>query len=234
MSSNIAKLNIHGKRGIMREFAIVIFGAILLFASAGTINWLRGWIYILVAFLYQAAYVLTLLIVNPKLLNKRGKLNWKKTKLHDRYFAVLYPIFGFAAIIVAGLDAVRYELSNISFNTVYPSILVFIFASFVLLWAYINNSHFILTHREDTAGKQQVCTTGPYRYIRHPAYFGGIIYLLCFPFLVGSWLSFVPILLNVALLIIRTYYEDKALKKELRSYEKYSKTTKYKLFPYIW
>ena len=198
------------------------------------INWARGWLYITITFLYQVIYISTLLVVNPQLLNERGTLNWDETRFYDKCFTVFYPIFGFSAIIVAGLDVVRYELSNISFITIYPSVLVFIFASFISLWAYVNNSYFILTHRDDKVPNQQVCTTGPYRHIRHPAYLGAIISSLCYPFIVGSLFSFIPVLLNITLLIIRTYYEDKTLKIELKGYYEYSKKTEYKLFPYLW
>ena len=137
-------------------------------------------------------------------------------------------------LIVAGLDAVRFQWSSLPFITIYPSILVFFLFSFIALWAYVSNSHFILTYRNDKLSQQRVCTIGPYRYIRHPAYLSAIIYSLCYPFILGSLFSLIPMLLNVVLLIIRTYYEDKTLKIELTGYNEYSRKTKYKLFPYIW
>lgn len=234
MINNFSKLNTNGKRGIIREFAFIMIGAIFLFVSAGTFHWARGWIYISITLVYQVAYVATLLIVNPQLLNDRGNFNWKDTRLYDKYFIMFYPILSFSAIIIAGLDAVRYEWSSIPFVTVYPGILVFVLASYTALWAYIHNAHFLLTHRDDKVSGQQVCTTGPYEYIRHPAYLGAIITSLCFPFIVGSLFSLIPVLLNVVLLVIRTHYEDKTLKIELSGYNKYSRATKYRLLPFIW
>lgn len=234
MNIDAKKLNIQGIRGTIREFALIIIAAIILFGSAGTLNWARGWIYISITFLYQIIYISTLLIVNPQLLNERGNLNWKETKLHDKYFTIFYPIFGFSAIIVAGLDVIRCKWSNIPLITIYPSILVFIFFSFIALWAFVSNSHCILTYRNDKVPDQQVCTTGPYRYIRHPGYLCAIITSLCYPFILGSLYSLIPILLNVTLLMIRTYYEDKTLRIELKGYDEYSRKTKYRLFPYLW
>jgi protein-S-isoprenylcysteine O-methyltransferase Ste14 len=234
MKNTTEKLNICGIKGIIREFAIIILGAFLLFASAGTLNWSRGWIYIVITLLYQIVYILVLSVSNPQLLNERGNSNWKDTQLHDKFFVVLYPLFGFSALIISGLDSMRFKLSSISFIAVYPGILVFISASFIALWAYISNSSFILTHRDDKAPYQQICTTGPYRYIRHPAYLSGVLTALSYPFIIGSLFSLIPVLLNVTLLIIRTYYEDKTLKSELNGYIEYSKVTKYKLFPHLW
>ena len=234
MSNDTTKLNILGLRGIIREFALIFFGIFLLFGAAGTFYWVRGWIYICIMFSYQIFYVSVLMIINPHLLNERGKFSWKETKRYDKYFLFFYSIFGFSMLIVAGLDVVRFQWSSIPFITIYPSILVFICASFIALWAYVSNAHFILTHRDDKVANQRVCTTGPYRYIRHPGYLAAIISSLCYPFMLGSLFSVIPVAINVFIIILRTYYEDTTLERELRGYSEYSKTTKYKLFPYVW
>jgi len=234
INNDTTKLNILGIRGITREFALIIIGILFLFGSAGTLSWVRGWIYICLAFLYDVIYVLILVIINPQLLNERGKFSWKETKRYDKYFGVFYSIFGFSMLIVAGLDVVRFQWSSLPFITIYPSILVLFLFCFLALWAYVSNSHFILTYRNDKLSQQRICTIGPYRYIRHPAYLSAIITNLCYPFILGSLFSLIPVLLNVVLLIIRTYYEDKTLKIELIGYDEYSRKTKYRLFPYIW
>ena len=234
MSNGTIKLNIFGIRGIVREFALIIIGIFLLFGSAGTLAWMRGWIYICLMLLYQIFYVSILMIINPQLLNERGKFSWKESKRYDKYFAIFYAIFGFSMLIVAGLDVVRFQWSSIPFIALYPSIVVFIVFSFMALWAYVSNAHFILTSRNDKLGNQQVCTIGPYKYLRHPGYLAAIICSLCYPFMLGSLFSFIPVLIMIFLLIIRTYYEDKTLKIELTGYDEYSKATKYRLFPYIW
>jgi protein-S-isoprenylcysteine O-methyltransferase Ste14 len=196
-------------RGILREFIALIIGAIFLFTSAGTFYWGRAWIYISIAFIYQVIYITILMFI-------------------------IYPIISYSSLIVAGMDVVRYKWSNIPFITIYPGLLLFILSSSLALWAYANNSHFILTHRNDKISNQQVCTTGPYRYIRHPGYFAAIISTFCYPFIIGSLFSLIPVFFNIVLLIIRTYYEDKTLKIELNGYTEYSGMTKYKLFPYLW
>ena len=234
MSNDTTKLNILGIRGIVREFALILIGILILFGAAGTLVWVRGWIYICVMLLYQIFYVSILMIINPQLLNERGKFSWKKTKRYDKYFGIFYSIFGFSMLIVAGLDVVRFQWSSIPFITIYPSIVVFIVFSFIALWAYVSNAHFILTSRNDKLGNQRVCTIGPYRCIRHPGYLAAIICSLCYPLMLGSLFSFIPVFINMLLLIIRTFYEDKTLKTELVGYDVYSKTTKYRLFPYLW
>jgi len=233
MSDDTTKLNIIGKRGIIKNIINVIIEFFLLFGSAGTLYWMRGWIYIGYRFSYQIFYFLTLMIVNPQLLNERGKFNLKETKRYDKYFVFSYFILGPSMLILAGLD-VRFQWSNIPLIMIYPSIIVLILTSMIALWAQMCNSHFILTMRNDSVFNQRVCTTGPYKYIRHPGYFSMFFQWLCYPLILGSWFGLVPALIYVSLIVIRTYYEDKTLMRELAGYKEYSKTTKYRLIPFLW
>jgi len=233
MNNDTTKLNALGKQGIVRNLSWLLVDILFLFGSAGTLYWVRGWIYICQQFSYQILYISILMMVNPQLLNERGKFNLKETKRYDRYFVLSFYILGPSMLIVAGLD-VRFQWSSIPFIMVYPSIVAIVLTSFIALWAQISNSHFILTFRNDKLGNQRVCATGPYKYIRHPGYLCAVIQWLCYPLVLGSLFSFIPALMYMSFWIIRTYYEDKTLKIELKGYEEYSKTTKYRLFPYVW
>ena len=233
MSDDTRKLNAVGKRGILNIFSWLIISGLLLFASAGTLYWVRGWIYIIQQFSFYISYFLILMVVNPQLLNDRGTYNWKETKRYDNYFTMSYYVLGPLMLIVAGLD-VRFQWSIIPFITVIPSLAAILLTSAIALWAQIHNSHFINTSRNDVLGNQRVCTTGPYKYIRHPGYLCAVIQWFCFPIMLGSLLSFIPAWIYMAFWIVRTYYEDKTLQKELKGYEEYSRMTKYRLLPYVW
>jgi protein-S-isoprenylcysteine O-methyltransferase Ste14 len=233
MSNDTKKLNIIGKRGIIKNFTNVLVEFLLLFGSAGTLYWVRGWIFICYRFSYQIFYFSILMILNPQLLNERGKFNLRETKHYDKYFVLSYFILGPAMLILAGLD-VRFQWSSVPSIAVYPSIVIIVLTSFIALWAQISNSHFILTTRNDTLRIQRVCATGPYKYIRHPGYLCMIFQWFCYPLILGSWFSFIPAVIYVSFIFIRIYYEDKTLKTELKGYEEYAKTTKYRLFPYLW
>jgi protein-S-isoprenylcysteine O-methyltransferase Ste14 len=233
MRKNSRKLNIIGKRGIVNIFSWLIISILLLFGSAGTLYWVRGWIYVCQQFSYYIIYILMLLIVNPQLLNERGKYNLKETKRYDKYFITSYYILGPSMLIVAGLD-VRFQWSRIPFIAVFPSLGAIILTSVIALWAHMSNSNFLLTSRNDKLGNQPVCTAGPYKYIRHPGYLCAVIQWFCYPFVLGSLFSLIPALIYVSFWIIRTYYEDETLQRELKGYQDYSKTTKYRLFPHVW
>jgi protein-S-isoprenylcysteine O-methyltransferase Ste14 len=233
MCRETPKVNTLGKRGIRKNFTNVLMEFLFLFGSAGTLLWVRGWIFIGYRFSYQVIYLVLLLVVNPQLLNERGKFNLKETKPYDKYFVFSYFVLGPAMLVLAGLN-VRFQWPSIPVIAVYPSIAVIILTTIIALWAQRSNSHFILTMRKDTLGTQRVCTTGPYKYVRHPGYLAMSLQWMCYPFVLGSWLGLIPAFLYTSLIFIRTYYEDKTLKAELKGYEEYSRMTKYRLFPFVW
>lgn len=229
-----ARLNATGIIGIVKELAAIGLGAALLFASNGGCRWMRGWIYIGSVSLYELVYVLLLCFINPRLLNERGRMRWRSTTLYDRCFAVAYTLFSFISVIVAGADVGRWRNTPMPFATLYPGMALFIVASVLALWAFVHNANFILTQMKDCTAAPSVCTTGPYRYVRHPGYCGVIFAQAGFPLIVGSYLSIIPVACNILFIIIRTYLEDTTLKTEMRGYGTYASVTRYRLLPFIW
>ncbi|HNX21776.1 MAG TPA: isoprenylcysteine carboxylmethyltransferase family protein, partial [Bacteroidales bacterium] len=80
----------------------------------------------------------------------------------------------------------------------------------------------------------KVMNTGPYKITRHPGYFGMLLGSIAIPFALGSVLAFIPLLVMIILIFIRTYYEDQTLQKELTGYAEYCKEVKYRLIPFMW
>ena len=75
---------------------------------------------------------------------------------------------------------------------------------------------------------------GPYAYVRHPGYVGFVGFIVGTPLLLGSVWAFVPALLAVASLVVRTALEDRTLTNELAGFREYAARVKYRLVPGLW
>ncbi len=75
---------------------------------------------------------------------------------------------------------------------------------------------------------------GPYQYVRHPGYVGGLILNLAMPVALGSWWAVVPFGLVAVLLILRTALEDRTPQAELAGYSDYADAVRYRLLPGVW
>lgn len=54
------------------------------------------------------------------------------------------------------------------------------------------------------------------------------------PFLLGSWVSLIPIMAGVALHVVRTALEDRTLLAELPGYDDDAARVRYRLVPGVW
>ena len=81
---------------------------------------------------------------------------------------------------------------------------------------------------------QVVINSGPYQFVRHPGYVGGILLYLALPLVLGSLTGLIPAACSIMILVVRTYLEDITLQKELPGYQEYAMTVKYRLLPGVW
>jgi protein-S-isoprenylcysteine O-methyltransferase Ste14 len=80
----------------------------------------------------------------------------------------------------------------------------------------------------------QLITSGPYRYIRHPRYAGGIIYALGFALLFRSWIGIVAIILSLGIFALRIRDEEALMQAEFgQEWEAYCKRS-WRLIPFIY
>jgi protein-S-isoprenylcysteine O-methyltransferase Ste14 len=112
--------------------------------------------------------------------------------------------------------------------------LLFVFSSFLVVWAMVENPFFEPTVRIQEDRGHRVVSTGPYAVVRHPGYLSGILWTSSIPLIIGSLYAFIPAVLYGVLMVLRTHLEDRTLKDELAGYEEYSEKVRYRLFPGIW
>ncbi len=225
------------KRGVIRwavrETMGVVMLALLLFLTAGTVNWTAGWAMVIV----MAGWVIGMAIVviphYPELLAERVGPK-KGAKTWDTVLLSLYGLAMMIVWIVAGFD-VRYGWSS-EIGTVAQAaaMLIVIAGHSLVVWATGVNAFFSQVVRIQTERGHTVVTSGPYQLVRHPAYTGSVLLVMGSPIMLGSWWALIPSVICAVLMIARTVLEDKTLQAELPGYTAYAQRTRYRLLPGVW
>jgi protein-S-isoprenylcysteine O-methyltransferase Ste14 len=212
--------------------AAVVFAVVVLW-PAGRLGWVAGWLYVGIVTLFFLVNVIYLERVNPELIDARMRMG-KGTKGWDIVWGVFVGPILMSTYVVAGLDAVRFEWSTMSPLFWPVGLMLFIPGMALFSWSMGVNPFFEKTVRIQTERGHRVIDTGPYAFVRHPGYVGFFGWCLSAPLLLGSWWAFVPAILSVIGLVIRTALEDRTLQQELEGYKEYSKRVRYRLFPGVW
>ncbi len=221
-------------RWVITSIIFLILIAASLFLSAGTQDWRMAWVYLGLAAVIQLLDALVLIPLSPDLLAERSRYQ-NGAKKWDQVLSRLMAIIGPITIwILSGLDY-RSSWS--------PRILVwlviisagFVFSGGLLsLWAMASNKFFIGMVRIQKERGHFVITSGPYQYLRHPGYLGGLLYIYFTPIMLGSVWALIPAVLTCGVVFLRTYLEDAALKEELAGYRDYAHAVHHRLLPGIW
>ncbi len=217
---------------------MIIFSALFplgLFVAAGTVNWLMGWVYVILLIGLTAISRYLMIRRNPELLEERSRaLSREDTKSWDKILVPLIVIGPLIQVIIAGLD-LRYDWSppfTLGLELVGVGLLLigYLFAS----WAMLVNAYYSSVVRIQTDRGQQVVTEGPYRIVRHPSYIGAVIGNVGTSLILSSWWSFIPVVAVTVVFIIRTALEDRTLHNELPGYAEFARQTRYRLIPGVW
>ncbi len=131
-------------------------------------------------------------------------------------------------------------LSALWFDSIWPSpgfahflgLIVFLFGICFRLWAIITLGHYY-SHIVREVDDHKIIDSGPYKYIRHPAYVGMIVahfgIVLHFCNLVTLLIFFLAL---IPAIILRIFIEEKTLFR-IEGYSYYAKNRK-RLIPLIW
>jgi protein-S-isoprenylcysteine O-methyltransferase Ste14 len=135
-------------------------------------------------------------------------------------------------IFLAALDAGRFRWSPAIPLWVYiPSFVLYATGQAIHLWAKGTNRWFATVVRIQTDRGQVVCEEGPYRFVGHPGYFGGLLFMITTPLILGSCLALIPQAAAAVSLVARTYLEDRTLQAELPGYAEYAQRVRHRLLP---
>ncbi len=220
----------------VRVAGLVAVLLLVLFASAGTFDWPMAWVYVVITVIMTVGSRLLLLRRSPDLVAERaGYAEKKDAKAWDRVLMPLIAIYGPTLILViAGLDRRFGWPPELPMWIEIAGVVLLVLATAFSTWALLVNRFFSGVVRIQHDRGHTVVTEGPYRWVRHPGYVGGVVGDLAIPLMLGSLWALVPGLLTASLVVLRTALEDRTLQAELPGYAEYCQRTRYRLLPGVW
>jgi protein-S-isoprenylcysteine O-methyltransferase Ste14 len=222
-------------KAIATFFFAVFFIFIPLIVS-GDVHWIEAWVLVILTVVVSVTSRVLAARKNPDILQERasftdaeGIKSWDKKIVPLIAFVVPALIY-----VVFGMDH-RFGWSMPVSTFIKGVGFIAFIAGFILsTWAMVENRFFSSVVRIQKERGHVVCDTGPYQWVRHPGYLGGLISWTGIPLFVGSLWGYIPVLLIIILYIIRTRLEDQTLQAELPGYQEFAQRTRFRLLPGIW
>ncbi|HYL62723.1 MAG TPA: isoprenylcysteine carboxylmethyltransferase family protein [Candidatus Methylomirabilis sp.] len=216
-------------RLILSTLSFNIFLAALLFIPAGSLHYWQAWTFIALLFVPRLFTSVYFLKRDPQLAERRMRTKEPDSaqKSIARWVRWIVPL----AIFVPGLDH-RFGWSRVP---LWLTILSFVavFAGYLVThWVMKANSFASRTVQVEEG--QRVISTGPYRFVRHPMYFGTIVMMLFSPLALGSWWALPGFVLLVPFMVLRLLNEETTLRRDLLGYSDYCLRTRFRLVPLVW
>jgi protein-S-isoprenylcysteine O-methyltransferase Ste14 len=214
----------------------VVFFALLLFVPAGTLHWWRAWVFLAVTVAVIALAIFNILPDNSGLFSERARgVIQKGQPLWDRVLVILLVVSYVGQIVFIPLDDFRLHLAPKPGEVVsLLGLALYVAGWWIITLAMKVNPFAVPVVRLQEERHQRVIDTGIYAVVRHPMYSGFV------PMVVGPalWLeSYVAALLAIVpigVLALRSLFEERFLKRELKGYDAYTEKVRYRLIPFVW
>jgi len=216
-----------------RMLALLLVLAGLLFLPAGRLDWLQGWLFVFAYGAFLLVYSTWTARNDPGQMAERSRAG-PNVKSWDRILLTIYSVLRVGMLVLAGLDAGRFNWAPAPPALQLLGWLGSALAASLIWWTASVNTFLARYVRIQEDRGQQVVTRGPYRFVRHPMYAGIIVFMLSIPLVLGSLWALVPGALICVIFVIRTALEDHTLQAELPGYTEYARRTRYRLLPGVW
>jgi protein-S-isoprenylcysteine O-methyltransferase Ste14 len=219
-------------RGIVLVIIYLTSLVVILFVSAGRVDWPMGWaslgIYILIS-------IINFMLADPTLVTERSQIS-TGVNTRDMILASLSFLFFFPlTLLIAGLDIGRHTWSPpIPLAVQVIALILFTLGNAIGSWAMVQNKYFSTFLRIQKDRDHEVITSGPYHWVRHPGYAGVILASIALPISLGSLWALIPAFVGACGFVIRTFFEDCILMEELSGYREYARSVPFRLLPGIW
>ena len=192
----------------------------------------RAIVYFSLYLLFAVVSMFVMFYKNPETLAARGKVA-TNSPLWDKVLLGFYWILAFYAIyIIAGLESNGAPIA-LGF-TFFFGIVLLVFSSLLSLWAVGVNTFLESTARIQTDRDQTVCSSGPYRLVRHPTYSAVVLWCASVAMVFQTPLTGAVAGFILIIIVTRTALEDQMLLRSLDGYRAYAAKVKFRLVPYLW
>ncbi len=220
------------RRALQLLTGIVVY-AVILFISAGRLDWPAAWVYLALNLLIVGCGAAILLSRNPGVVIARSQIR-SDIETWDKWISLLVTLGLIATLAVPGLDL------RFSWSAGFPlalqviGFLAIVVGYAILVWAMLHNPFFEGGVRIQTDRGHTVASSGPYRFVRHPGYDGMILQSLGTVLALASWWALLAGLFASAVFVLRTVLEDRTLLAKLPGYADYAQHVRHRLLPGIW
>jgi protein-S-isoprenylcysteine O-methyltransferase Ste14 len=181
---------------------------LLLFVPAGTVHYWQAWIYIGLYFGASLLITLYLMKKDPALLKRRLSGGPTAEKVETQKIIMLFASTGFMVIAGDMLTALWF---------------------YIMFLVFKENAFSSATI--EIAKDQRVISTGPYAFVRHPMYVGGLLLFIGTPLALGSYWGLLAFVIVLPALIWRLLDEEKFLARNLPGYVEYCAKVRWRLIP---
>ena len=222
----------NGRKAMAGLAAFIIVIGALLFVSAGTLAYWQAWVFLLLFTGGSTLLTLYLMRHDPALLERRMRGGPIAEKEPAQKIIQSINGAGFLAIfIIPALDR-RWGWSSVPVAAVGLGEFMILIGLFIIFLVYRENTFASATI--GTVPGQKVIATGPYAWVRHPMYAGGLILLLGIPPALGSWWGLIAMVVIFPGFVWRVLDEEGLLARDLPGYADYMKVTTKRLVPGLW
>jgi protein-S-isoprenylcysteine O-methyltransferase Ste14 len=221
-------MNLNTKAWLALIVLAFVMAAVLI-VSAGTLHYWQAWVYLAVFFGASIFHTLYLMKHDPMLLQRRLKGGPTAERERTQRIIMLGTSIGFTALLVVpGLDH-RFQWSLVPLPIVIAGNALVAAGCYIIFLVFRENTFTSATI--EIASDQKVISTGPYAWVRHPMYAGGLLYLLGMPLALGSYWGFLALVATMPFLLWRLFDEEKFLVKNLSGYSEYMRRVQWRLVP---
>jgi len=212
---------------------VALFGAFLLIPAPTPVPW-RAWLLLFVLFIVRLTTNATIYKIAPRILAARARPPIQAGQpLLDRILLLTFLATFALLVSVASVDGLRLRLLGSVPMWISIAGLGLFAAGWVVAASAVLVNAFALTVIRAQEGQVAV-TNGPYRFVRHPIYFGGVLVMVGESLWLGSNLALIAMFVPIAILIARIHFEERFLADNVQGYGDYTAKVRYRLVPGLW